>query len=103
MENVHQSQFRLRPQIRAMAGTVVLTKDSPTMQILDPGAARNLDLPAEADSKGLVFIIKNTGAATELITVRDDAAATVIVIDVDEGGIVYCDGVTWHGGVWTET
>lgn len=63
----------------------------------DPGAARNLDLPAEADCAGIVLYIFNAGAATEIITIRDDAAGTVCTPTTLESAIVWCDGVSWRG------
>lgn len=91
-------QLRLGVQTRTMAGTVVLTVASPPIQLLDPGgAARNLDLPAEADSEGLVFLISNEADAAEVITVRNDGGGTVCTPAQNEAAIVFCDGTTWTG------
>ena len=66
----------------------------------DPdGAVRNVDLPAEADCTGIVLFIANAGVVTEIITIRDDAAATVCTPDGAESATVWCDGVTWRGHV----
>lgn len=64
----------------------------------DPGgAARNLDLPAEATSTGLVLFIANAADAAEVITIRNDAAATICTPTQNESAIVFCDGVSWRG------
>ena len=64
----------------------------------DPAAARNLDLPAEADNAGIVLYIHNEANAAEVITIRDDAAATICTPTQNESAIVWCDGVSWRGG-----
>ena len=64
----------------------------------DPAAARNLDLPAEADNAGIVLFIHNEANAAEVITIRDDAAATICTPTQNESAIVWCDGVSWRGG-----
>lgn len=78
-----------------LAGTRTLTPSSATVQYLNPdGAARNVDLPAEADSNGLRFWIRNTGAGYAL-TVRDDAAATIATVNPGEWVDIICDGTDW--------
>jgi hypothetical protein len=78
-------------RVATMTGDETLTTSSATVQILDPNANRNLDLPNGAD-----FVVKNTGAAGEIITVRDAADATIDAVD---------PGVTltfrWNGTGWT--
>lgn len=92
------NEFRLGVETETLGGTKVLTTKSPTLQFLDPGgAARNVDLPAEADSEGLVFIISNEADAAEVITVRNDAAGTIVTPTQNEAAIVFCNGVTWSG------
>jgi hypothetical protein len=101
-----------RPQTNTetLAGTKTMTHDDVTYQILDPdGSNRNVDLPAEEESDGLVFHIVNTGGATaEVITIRNDAAGTVGTLaggtaaNLGEHGFCVCDGTTWFvsvGGV----
>jgi hypothetical protein len=63
----------------------------------DPAAARNLDLPAEADNAGVVLFIANTANAAEVITIRDDAAGTVCTPTQAQSAMVWCDGVSWRG------
>lgn len=69
----------------------------------DPAAARNLDLPAEADCAGIVLYIHNAANAAEIITIRDDAAGTVCTPTQGESAIVFCDGVSWRGLVGAAT
>lgn len=91
-------------QSLVLAGDLVLTRDSPTISMIDPGGvARNIDLPAEEESGGLIFIIHNTSVPLVAMTVRDDAANTIISIQVGEGSILYCDGAQWRGFVGANT
>jgi len=72
--------------------------DDNNVLTFDPdGAVRNVDLPAEADCAGLFLFIANAGVVTEIITIRDDAAATVGTPDGAEAAVVWCDGVSWRG------
>ena len=75
------------------------TKITSNFLIVDPTGNRNLDLPAEALCTGLLLLIMNnaTGSSGETITLRNDAAATILTIDEAESGLVYCDGTTWRG------
>lgn len=81
----------------ALAAAAQLTSKSPTFIEIDPTAARNLDLPGSAedvaDVEGLVFFVRNIGgAASELITVRDPADATVGVVAPGQLGIFVGSG-----------
>lgn len=97
-------QLLLKNRTATLAGTETLTTLSEPLQLLDPGgAARNVDLPAEASSDGLCFIIVNTADAAEVITVRDDAAATVATLAQNEAAMVFCDGVSWRSLVGANT
>lgn len=92
------NQLRLNSETRTLAGAVTLTKTSPTLQFMDPGgAARTVTLPAEADSKGLVFVISNEADAAEIITVQDDATNAIVTPTQNEAAIVFCDGTSWSG------
>lgn len=74
------------------------TKVTSNVLIVDPqssGSTENLDLPAEASSTGLFFLILNSGG--EGIVVRNDGGGTIITIDTNQHGLVYCDGTTWRG------
>lgn len=76
---------------------MVLTDQYRKYLRIDPGgSARNVDLPAEAISNGLAFVILNTADAAENLVVRDDAGATVVTISQNERAMVVCDGETWY-------
>ena len=88
--------FKLQSSVQTLTGTYVIDADAPPVQRLDPGgSARNVDLPAEASSKDLVFIIVNTADAAENITVRDDGGSTIVTLNQDESVTVHCDGTSW--------
>lgn len=81
------------------ANKTLVVGDAP-IQVLDPGGAgRDVTLPAEADSVGLSFIIRNAADAAEVLTIKDDGAATVCTPTQNETAIVFCDGTTWRGMV----
>ena len=80
-----------------LSANLTLTKDSPTMLFIDPNGARDLTLPAEADSDGLFFIIVNQAGSSEVITIQEDTPATVCTPDQNETALVFCDGTTWEG------
>lgn len=93
------NQLRFGVETETLGGTKTLTVDSPTLQFLDPGgAARTVLLPAEADSKGLCFIISNEADAAEIISVKEDAGSVTIVTPTqNEAAILFCNGTTWSG------
>ena len=87
-------------ETETLAGTKILANESPMIQFLDPGGvARNVDLPAEETSKGAMFIIVNRADAIEIITVRNDAAATIATPTQAETAVLVCDGIAWSGFV----
>ncbi len=90
-----------------LTGTRTLTQDEVDNHSIfhfDPGgAARNVDLPAEADNKGQILFIANKADAAEVITVRDDGGGTICTPAQNECAIVWCDGVTWDGGTLTSS
>jgi hypothetical protein len=89
--------------VEAIAAGKTLTAADATFQKLDPaGGAVNVDLPAEPSSNGIWFYIMNAADAAENITVRNDAAATIVTLNQNEAAIVICDGTSWvHMGVLT--
>ncbi len=98
INSIVRKGFKMDFYAELLAATKVITVDYPPVLILDPGGAtQNVDLPAEALSKGLCFWIVNTGSSTETLVVRNDGAGTVLTIAQPENGFVYCDGTTWHG------
>lgn len=81
----------------ALAATKVLQTDDVGVHWLDPdGAGRNVDLPAEADSAGLEFVVINTADAAENLTVRDDGGTTIGVVGQNEMGMFFCNGTSWR-------
>lgn len=81
-----------------LAGTKTLVITDNMMQFLDPGgSARNVDLPAESDSDGKMFVICNRADASEIITIRNDAGSTICTPTQNESAMVFCDGTTWAG------
>lgn len=88
------------PVSEVLAGTRVLTfAEVERFQAFSfdcNGAARNLDLPAEEGLIGAYLFINNLTAATHALTVRNDAAGTVVAIPATKSAVVWCDA----GGVW---
>lgn len=72
---------------------------SPRIQSLDPGGgATDVLLPPEADSVGQVFYFANNASGLENLVVKEDSDTTAILtLGQNENGIVWCDGVAWHG------
>lgn len=89
--------------VLTLSGDLELTAQHRKYLRIDPGGmARNVDLPAEGVSNGLVFVITNTADAAENLVVRNDTPATVVTISQNESATVVCDGVTWyHLGIHT--
>ena len=86
-----------------LAGTHTLTFDSTTIQALDPGgSSRDVTLPAEAESTGLVFLIQNTADAAENLVVKNVAGTTIATVAQDESGHFFHTG-SWAGGVLKAT
>lgn len=70
-----------------------------TIWVIDPGGAgRKILLPAEADCKGLMLVIKNSADAAEILTIKEDSDTTTIVTPTqNETAILFCNGTTWMG------
>ena len=60
------------------------------------GAARDLTLPAEEVCEGVCLYVRNTTAATHALTIKNDAAGTVIAVPATKAAFVWCDGATWN-------
>lgn len=101
MSQVATAQVRLKSSnTESLSADKTLTVSDPSLQFLDAnGAGRNVDLPAEEASgaDGLVFVLVNTTGAAFDLTVRNDAAGTIITVSQNEAGIVFCDGASWKG------
>ena len=97
----------LSTDTRTLTGSVTLTISSleGNLLLFDPGGSgRNIDLPPEADSTGLMLMIANTADAAESLVIREDSGSTTIVtISQNESGIVWCDGTSWKGLVGANT
>jgi len=89
--------------VETLTGNRALASGDAMYQKLDPGGAgRDVTLPAEAISDGLVFTITNAADAAEALTVKDDTPATVVSIAQNERATVVCNGTTWiHMGIET--
>lgn len=94
---------RVSTRTETLAGDRVITAaelDRYQVWFLDPGGAgRNVDLPAEAGAEGAWVVIANTADNPEVLTVRNDAAATIATPAQNETATFYCDGTTWVGQV----
>ena len=94
-KNLRMTETRLDNETKTLSANLTLTVDSPSMQHIDPNGARDLTLPAESDSDGLVFFIYNAAGGSEVITIKDDGGSTVCTPGQNESAIVFCDGTTW--------
>lgn len=79
------------------ANTVMTAGQGPFVT-MTPGAARDLTLPAVAQSAGLFLFIANLAGATHAITVKNVGGTTICTIPATKRGVVWCDGTTWVGG-----
>ena len=85
---------------KKLSGQITVVVEHPPVLLLDPdGSPRDVLLPAEADSKGLLFYIFNTaGGQPEILSIKEDSDTIVILaLDQNEVGLVHCDGTTWRG------
>lgn len=98
--SIFQKQMKMASYTAALSGEITIAKEYPPVLLLDPaGSDRDVLLPAEADSKGLMFWIFNTADnPAEILSIKEDSDTTVIVaLDENEFGYVYCDGTNWRG------
>ena len=85
----------------AAANQTVITSN---VLLIDPdGSNRNITLPAEASCTGLFLLIFNTAGAAHSLTIKNDSAADIIVLDQNQHGIVFCDGTNFIGFMGGET
>jgi hypothetical protein len=89
--------------VEVLAGTRVLSFDElerwQSVSFDCSGAARNLDLPAEELCSGVYLYVTNATNATHALTVRNDAAGTVVAIPAaspNRSARLWCDGTTWR-------
>jgi hypothetical protein len=76
---------------------VTLTVASAPIQIGIPTAARDVTLPAVAQSAGMQFWIVNNSAGAFTLTVKNAAAATIASVAQNKRATVICDGTAWYG------
>ena len=92
------------PNTETLAGTKTLVVTDKRGQFLDPGGShRDVVLPAEAVSSGIIFVICNMADAAENLVVKDDGGSTVSTIAQNEMGMAICDGTSWKAGVMAQT
>jgi hypothetical protein len=92
----------------AMAdANAVISALHPTLLVLPITAARNLRLPLESASQGLMFVIVNASAGAFAITVQTSTGAALGFgngsIAQNQMGIFVCDGTQWRGMVAAAT
>lgn len=92
------NKAKLGVNVETLTAQKALVVGDATLQVLDPNAAsQDVLLPAEADSKGLMFIIVNAGAGVEDLAVKEDSDTTTIAtVTFPEVGLFVCDGTTWY-------
>ncbi len=89
--------------VLTLAADLTLTLKYANRLRIDPdGAHRDVNLPAEASSKGAWFEISNWADGAENLVVKDDSPTTIATISQNEKCYFYCDGTTWyHTGIVT--
>lgn len=96
---VETDQWLFVPKWGVNSETLTANKDlaitSKRLQFLNAsGANRDVNLPAEADSKGIFYIIFETGGNYSLV-IKDDTPATVVTIPAGRAALVACDETVW--------
>lgn len=79
-----------------MSGDETLTVADSNVQLLDPAAARNLDLPAAP--AGCWVEVHNLANGVETITVRDDNDDTIATVAQNESKLFTSTGSAWIAG-----
>ena len=88
-----------QPLVQVLTGTLTISADAPSLISLDcNGAARNLDMADEAVAgmEGKLWFINNLTAATHALTVRNDAAGTIVAIPATKSAIIAVIGGVWR-------
>lgn len=92
------AQLRLKGGVAVRTLTGAVTADATTENVgaWDPGGAhRDVTLPPEESSEGLVVWFKNTADAAENLVIKDDAGSTIVTIGQGEFALVACTGSAW--------
>ena len=91
-----QGRWKDGVDIETMTGAATWTKTTGNIQILDPGGAdRAVTLPAEEDSNGLWFAVRNVADADEVISISNDGASLVVALGRGDSAVLACDGSGW--------
>lgn len=90
--------LRLASVAKTVTAEEPLLTSYPPVLYLDPnGGARTVLLPAEADSEGLTYFVRNIADAAEVLTIQEDSSTTTIVtLAQNEGCMLHCDGTVWR-------
>ena len=82
--------------VETLSGALTLNQKSADWQILDPGgSSRVVTLPPEEVSEGRVMHFYNAADAAENITIQNDAAGSLGVINPGGSAAVVCKATTW--------
>lgn len=80
-----------------LTGTHVLAFTDKAIQVLDcDGVARDVTLPAEADSTAKSFVVINATSAAHDLTVKDDGGSTIGTVSQGECKKFVCSGAAWY-------
>ena len=93
-----EQQLRLKRgvSVRTLSGATTYDARTANVCAWDPGgASRNVTMPAEEVSNGLVVWFKNTADAAENLVIKDDAGSTIVTIGQGEFAMVSCTGSAW--------
>jgi hypothetical protein len=80
----------------------VLTVDTNPILTMVPTAARNVNLPAEAQSAGLKFYFSNQSTGAFSVTFLGSAGGAIKgngVVPQNKTAVLWCDGTVWYGSV----
>jgi hypothetical protein len=83
------------PNVETLGTARTLTTKSRQFQCINATSAFNLTLPAEEGNEGLWFEIYNASSNNSTITVKNDAASTIVSIAQGGSAKVMCDGTNW--------
>ncbi len=99
-DTVFREQIKMASYTAELSAGLTVGLKFPPVLLLDPnGSDRIILLPAEADAKDLVFYVFNTAnGAAEILQIKEDGGSnTILALDQNEFGFLYCDGTTWRG------
>jgi hypothetical protein len=103
---VFERGLKLETLSAVLTGPFTVVATMPPILSLDPnGTARSVVMPAEATSRGQVFLIANNSGTTGIsLNIRDSGDTTTLVAltsgatkDLNETAVMFCDGIRWWG------